>query len=55
MGHNEDAATGIAVATLNTLLKKNIHVEQGNLLNKTCQLFADFLSEKEVKIGGEVK
>lgn len=53
-GHNEDAATGVAAAALSLALQKNITVEQGYALKKTCSIIVTYVNSNNILVGGKV-
>lgn len=53
-GHNEDAATGVAAGALALALKRDVIVEQGYAVGKSCVIEVAFHSDVDIRVGGAV-
>ncbi len=53
-GHVEDAATGVAAATLALAVQKDIIIEQGYTLHKPSELVAHYHNDSRILVGGRV-
>jgi len=55
-GCNEDAATGVAVGALASILKlPHITVSQGDSIGRPCRLTASYLNNENILVGGIVR
>lgn len=53
-GNNEDAATGVAAASLSFVLKQDISIGQGSFVKHPSILNVSFESPQEIWVGGKV-
>jgi len=54
-GHNEDAATGVAAGALALVLRSSISVVQGSSIDGVCKIVSEYLSPKDIWVGGMMR